>query len=127
MCINQATETNISNFGTSQIVLRVIYILSGFVLLPGKQNCIRNIYFSKQFHPELLFQNKKEIKQSVNPLQNFSKSEINHLKNTPDRTTKTRNPEPVGTKWKSRSGGATCNTFVSSNEHKLIHTFIHSQ
>lgn len=36
MCINQATETNISNFGTSQIVFRAIYILSGFVLLPGK-------------------------------------------------------------------------------------------
>ena len=83
--------------------------------------------YTKQFNTKLLFQNKKEIKQSVKPLLNSSINKINHLKNIPNRTTKTRN-------LLERSGNPdlsgqpeTCNTFVSSNEHKLIHTFIHSQ
>ena len=50
-----------------------------------------NFAYTKQFNTELLFQNKKEIKQSVKPLLKSSINEINHLKDIPGQTTKTRN------------------------------------
>ena len=86
-----------------------------------------NIPLSKQFNTELLFQNKKEIKQSINPLLNSSINEINHLKDIPGQTTKTRNLLERSGNPNLSGQPVTCNTFVSSNEHKLIHTFIHSQ
>lgn len=53
-----------------------------------------NFAYTKQFNTELLFKYKKEINQSINPFLNFIKNEINHLKDTPEQTTKTQNLKP---------------------------------